>query len=66
MTDNLKLGTRSILWMAARMRKHWPRGKCHFTRQDIAAEIRSARRHNDHRLMRSHYMAGAALYGVIG
>lgn len=59
----MKANTRSLLWIARRMRAFWPKGHCHYTRQDIAREVRSYLRHNDHEAVRFHYSRGDALYG---
>lgn len=61
----LKANTRSLIFIARRMREFWPKGKCSWTRQDIACEVRSYLRHNDHLAVRRAYSRGDALYGAM-
>jgi len=64
MTD-LKLNTLSLLYISRLTRKHYPRVGCHWTRVEIAESMRRYLRANDHRLVRSCYQRGDALYGTI-
>lgn len=62
----MKSDTRSLIYIARKMREFWPKGRaCSWTRQDIAHEVRSYLRHNDHLSVRRAYQRGDALHGYM-